>query len=312
MAKKKLYVGVDVSKNQLDVAANNNVTFSASNDEKGLSKLLKWLKKRKPTLIVIEATGGYELFAHITLAEKYPVSLVNPRQVRNFAKSMNLLAKTDKLDAHVLCMFGERVQPEPSPKPDEKMIELASLVRRRRQLVAARAAEKNRMELAKGSVKESIERIIDLLTAEIDEIQRQLSDLIDNSPELKAKVEHLRQVPGIAEIVASSLITELPELGTLNRREIAALLGVAAFNMDSGKFQGKRCIWGGRSGPRSMLYMAALSAKQFNPVIKKYYERLISKGKPFKVVMIACVRKLLVILNAMLRDKTEWNPQVCP
>lgn len=307
--KNPVYVGIDVSKAQLDIGVRpTNERWQVENSLEGIEELVKKLVKFAPALIVLEATGGYEMAAAATLAGAgLPVAVVNPRQVRDFAKSLGRLAKTDKIDAQVLARFGEAVRPEPRALPDEQTQQLQALLTRRRQIIEMLVAEKNRMRLAHKGVMAGLTEHIAWLEKRLDELDKDLHDLLKNSPIWREKDDLLRSVPGVGPVLATTLLAELPELGLLNRKKIAALVGVAPFNCDSGKMHGKRAIWGGRASVRAVLYMATLSATRCNPVIRTFYDRLIQAGKEAKVALTACMRKLLTILNTMIHNHTPWK-----
>ena len=303
-------VGIDVAKHTLDLALlPGDQRPTLDYDEQGLQQLLRTLPEPGSCLIVVEATGGYQrrVVAELVSAG-HQVAVVNPRQVRDFARGMGILAKTDRLDALVIARFGQHVRPRTIAQRPEKQEELAQLVVRRRQLVDLRTAEKNRREtVVSPSVKKSIQQVLDLLNKQIDRIDKQLLALVDSDDEWRHKAGIVSSVPGVGPVTSASLLAELPELGRLNRQEISALVGLAPFNRDSGRFQGKRAIWGGRASVRSVLYMAALTARRCNPVLRAFADRLEHAGKPFKVVLTACMRKLLVILNTMIRSNTHWT-----
>ena len=305
------YIGIDVSKATLDVASlPNGESWTVTNDDLGLAELTPQLVALGPALIVLEATGGFEMLAAITLAKAgLPIAVVNPRQVRDFAKAMGKLAKTDALDAGILAEFAQRVRPEPRPLPDEAAQLLDSLLTRRRQLVDMLTAEKNRLGFARGPVKRDINRHIRWLEKRLADVDGDLQDAIAASPLYQAKADLLRSVPGVGPVTTLTLIATLPELGHLSRHQIAALVGVAPLNRDSGTLRGKRMVWGGRAPVRAVLYMAALVGIKHNPVLRVFYERLRAAGKPFKVAVTACMRKLLTILNAMLHQNRRWDPQ---
>jgi transposase len=308
------YVGIDVSKAQLDVALLPSAEcWREPNDEAGIARLTQRLHDFSPALIVLEATGGLErpLTAALVQAQ-LPVAVVNPRQVRDFARATGQLAKTDRIDAAVLALFAERVRPEVRELADEALQELDALMTRRRQLLEMITAEHNRSLVAPRPVQKRIQKHVDWLKRELAGVDADLDQAIQSSPAWRAKENLLRSVPGVGPVLSRTLIAELPELGTLNRREIAALVGVAPLNRDSGSLRGQRIIWGGRASVRAALYMAAVSSTRFNPVIRTFYQRLRDKGKPAKVALVACMRKLLVILNSMLRSGTAWCPQVAP
>ena len=307
-----IFVGIDVSKNQLDYALRPGNTFgSVDNNAEGISELVGKFKKVKPRLIVLESTGGLETEVVIALAlENLPVVVVNPRQVRDFARSTGELAKTDRIDAHTQAHFAEAIRPPIRPLPDEQTRRLLALASRRRQIIGMLVAEKNRIHTAHKHTEQRILEHIAWLEKELQDIDSDLRSAIESSPVWREKDERLRCVPGVGSVVSITLLVELPELGQLNRKQIAALVGVAPLNKDSGGAHGKRIIWGGRAAVRKMLYMAALSAIRCNPVIRKFYERLIAAGKPAKVALVACMRKLLTILNAILKNKSSWNPNI--
>ena len=303
-------VGIDVSKARLDVAVRPSAEhFSVANDEEGHKQLRRRLLKLKPERIVLEPTGGYETqIVHALVAAKLPVAVVNARQVRQFAQATGRLAKTDRLDADVLAHFAEAIRPEIRETPDEKLLELEALVNRRRQLVDMRAAEMKRKQTAPKSVHSNIEEVIEFLDRQLADIDDDMQKLIKQTPAWREADDLLQSVPGVGPVLASTLTALVPELGKLDRKEIASLIGVAPFNRDSGAHAGKRTTWGGRAPVRAVLYMAANSARRFNPVIASMYDRLVSNGKPAKVALVACMRKLLTILNAMKRDSRTWSP----
>jgi transposase len=307
-----MFVGIDVSKATLDVALRpEEETWSVSNDTKGIAKLVKTLGKRQPALIVVEATGGYEMSAVVALVEAgLAVAVVNPRQTRDFAKAIGRLAKTDRVDAKMLAHFAEAVQPEPRTLPDEETRALQALVIRRRQLLEMQVSERNRLHQAHQSQKASLESHIEWLEQELNQINEQIRAILQNNAVWREKDDLLRSVPGVGPVLSCTLLAELPELGVLNRKQIAALVGVAPFNNDSGKKKGTRSVWGGRASVRCALYMGALSASQHNPIISAFYQRLIQAGKPSKVALTACMRKLLTILNSMASHGTHWQPNL--
>lgn len=302
-------VGIDVSKENLDVyLLPSGLQKSFPNSERGCSDLAAWISAEAPSRVVMESTGGLELLAvSILSAALLPVVVVNPRQVRDFAKACGLLAKTDALDAKIIALFAQKIEPEIRPLKDEMAQTLHALVARRRQLVDMQTAEKNRLSLATRPVRKGIEKHIAWLEQQIASVDEDISRFIQSSPIWKAKENILTSVKGIGSVTAATLLAALPELGTVPRQKIGALVGVSPFNRDSGKFRGKRSIWGGRAAIRSVLYMAALSASQHNPVIRAFYQRLKQAGKPHKVALTACMRKLLTILNAMIRDNKCWD-----
>lgn len=262
--------------------------------------------------MVVEATGGYErqLVAELAAAGHH-VSVVNPRQVRDYARSRGILAKTDRIDARVIALFGQHVHPRPLAEVHEKQGELSQFVTRRRQLVELRTAEMNRREApVSKEVRKSIQFVIDTLNKELKRVDQAILALVESDDDWKGKSDVLQSTPGVGQTTAATLLSDLPELGRLSRAKIAALVGVAPLNRDSGTMRGKRSIWGGRATVRSALYMATLSAQRYNPIIKTFAERLAARGKPKKQIIVACMRKLLVILNTMLKTNTPWNPKL--
>ena len=266
----------------------------------------------QPVLIVLEATGGYQRTLAAALAsDGLPVAVVNPRQVRDFARATGQLAKTDAIDAKMLALFAERIRPEVRPLPEAEQQALAALVARRRQLLEMLQAERNRLSMAHKAVQDELRAHIRFLEKRLDKANRALQEAIEASPIWRAKEDLLRSVPGVGPVLSATLLAELPELGRLSGREIAALVGVAPFNRDSGTLRGQRCIWGGRVSVRCALYMGTLVAVRHNPVLRRFYEQLLGRGKAKKVALVACMRKLLVILNAMMKTQTHWNPDFC-
>lgn len=310
MEQDPVYVGIDVSKAQLDIAVRpSNEAWSVSNDDAGRKPLVSRLKALGPALVVLEATGGYELpMVTALVVGEMPVAVVNPRQIRDFAKAYGILAKTDALDAAVLALFGEVVKPTPRQLKDAETQLLTSMVNRRNQLVGMMVAEKNRLSgKAMASVHHPrIKAHIDWLEEEVADIDEHLKEAIMESPVWREKDDLLRTVPGVGPQLSVTLLAHLPELGTLDRRKIAALVGVAPYNRDSGKMRGKRTVYGGRIKLRASLYMATLAATRCNPAIRDFYQRLLAAGKPKKVALTACMRKLLIILNSMLKHRTYW------
>jgi transposase len=308
---KHQFVGLDVAKDRVDVHLRpTGEAFTVAQDEAGLTVLLKRLRPLTPTLIALEATGGYEATVAATLASAgFPVAIVNPRQIRDFARATGLLAKTDALDARVIAHFAEAVRPTPRPLPDAQAARLGELVARRRQLVDMLGAETNRRRLTRDRV---LQRRIDAhlawLKRALQELEDDLHTTLRASPLWRATENLLTSAPGVGPVTASTLIAELPELGQLDRRRIAALVGLAPFNHDSGTLRGRRSIRGGRSPVRHVLYMATLTAVRRNPVLATFYQRLRTTGHPAKVALVAAMRKLLTILNAMLRDHRPWQP----
>jgi transposase len=304
----ELFVGIDVSKATLDVAVSTGASRQVVNDDPGIATLVAELAHLQPTLVVLEATGGYQAAVVAALVVRgIPVAVVNPRQVRDFAKALGKLAKTDAVDAQVLMRFAQSVRPEPRQPLDEHTLALDALLTRRRQVVEMLTAERNRLAQSVRRVRPSIEATIEFLRKQLSDINDDLDSAIRHSPVWREKEDLLRSVPGVGRIVATTLLCELPELGRLNRKEVAALVGVAPFNRDSGTLRGRRSIWGGRASVRSALFMAVVSASRFNPVIRSFYERLRAAGKLKKVALVACMRKLLTILNSMMRDSRPWQ-----
>jgi transposase len=307
----EIFVGIDVSKGSLDVAIHEqDETYRVGNDDVGISELVKRMKELKPTLIVLEPTGGFEMLVVAELMHAgLPVVVVNAKRVRDFAKATGRLAKTDKLDAKVLAHFAAAIRPPVrDPRSDEEE-QMTALLTRRRQVVDMLTVEKNRLVTVRAKMRTDIEAHVDWLTKSLEDLDREIEEFVKGSPIWKDKDTLLQSVPGVGRVTSATMLGMLPELGKLNRQEIAALVGVAPVNKDSGKKQGKRRVYGGRADVRSVLYMAALSAKKFNPVIKKFYDRLIHQGKEKKVALTACMRKLLVILNAMMRKNEPWRYQ---
>lgn len=306
-----VYVGIDVSKRRLDVASRPaGKPWQVANDAAGIAALVTQLQALAPALVVLEPTGGLERAVAASLATAgLAVAVVNARQVRDFAKATGRLAKTDQVDAAVLAHFGEAIRPEPRPLPDAQARALAALVERRWQLVAMRVAERNRLAAAPPlAVRGRLEAHIAWLTAELAEVEGEIDTALRESPVWQERETLLRSVPGVGPTIAKALVAELPELGTLDEKPLAALVGVAPHARDSGSLRGRRIIWGGRARVRSMLYMAALVGSRFNPVLKAFYQRLLAAGKPKKLALIACAHKLLTILNAILARKTPWRP----
>ncbi len=307
----RIFVGVDVAKAQLDVHVHPSAErFQVARDDAGLSELAARLQRVGPVLVVLEATGGYEITAAAALGSAgLPVAVVNPRQIRDFARATGTLAKTDALDARMMALFAEAVQPPVRPLPTEQARALGELVARRRQLIEMLGAERNRhAQVRDGGLQRRIATHIRWLTKAVAELDAALNDTIRSSPIWREKDNVLQSAPGIGGVTVFTLIADLPELGSLDRRRIAALVGVAPLNRDSGQWRGRRMIAGGRPTVRSVLYMATLTATRFNPVIAHFYQRLVAAGRPKKVALTAAMRKLLTILNAMLRDHRPWQP----
>lgn len=304
----EMYVGIDVSKANLDVAVSpSGQQWDFINDDNGIDQAVSCLQELSPTLVVLEATGGIELPVAASLgAVGIPVAVINPRQARDFAKATGQLAKTDDLDAHSLAHFAAAVRPTPRALPDATAQGFAAILTRRRQLVEMLTAEKNRLFAARKSVRGRIQAHISWMEQELNDTNDDLDRTIRRSPLWREKDSLLQSVPGVGPVLSRTLLAQLPELGTLNRKQVAALVGVAPLNRDSGKYRGKRTVWGGRSAVRMVLYMATLSATRSNPVIEAFYNRLCAAGKPKKVALTACMRKLLIILNAMLKHRKSW------
>ena len=307
----QVFVGIDVSKAHLDVAVwEGGEAWRVGNDEEGIHEVVEQMKELSPTLIVVEATGGLEvaLVAESGFAG-LPVAVVNPKRVRDFARSTGQLAKTDKLDAKVLAHFAQAVRPEVRPLRTEEEEQLAGLVIRRRQVVDMIISEKNRRCTTRPHLRERLDKHIEWLQEELKALDEEIEQFIKGSPMWKEKQELLQSAPGVGPVTSATLLAQLPELGELSGRKISALVGVAPVNKDSGKKRGKRRVFGGRAPVRRTLYMATLSATKSNPVIRAFYERLLARGKEKKVALTACMRKLLVILNAMIRHRKPWQPQ---
>ena len=306
------YIGIDIAKAELEVCAlQANQRWTVPNDEAGRQRLAERVVALGESLVVLEATGGLELSVVSSLlgAGLRAVVVINPRQVRDFAKATGRLAKTDRIDAELIARFGQAVQPAPRPFKDAQARELDALVNRRRQLVEMLVAERHRLSRAPTAVSGDLKAHIRWLERRLERADSDLQRLIEQSPVWRAKEQLLRTVPGVGPTTARSLIAQLPELGALNRREIAALVGVAPFNRDSGTLKGKRTTWAGRAAVRTVLYMATLAATRFNPVIRTFYQRLVAAGKAKKVALVACMRKLITILNVMVKSAQPWNPQ---
>jgi transposase len=306
-----IFVGIDVSKDQLDVHVRpSDQAFAVARDGKGLEVLVDRLRAMAPQLIAIEATGGFETIAAAALAgAALPIVIVNPAQVRHFAQAVGKRAKTDPLDAEVIARFAEAVKPQARPVPDAQARLLGELVARRRQIIEMMTAERQREQRAAiARVRKGILRHIRMLEKELADIDNEIGTLVRGSPAWREKEDLLVTFPGIGNILARTLLAEIPELGSLSRREIASLAGVAPFTRQSGRWKGKSMIAGGRAPVRAALYMAALSASSWNPPLKRFYQRLLAAGKPKMLALIAVARKILIILNAMLRDRKQWQP----
>jgi transposase len=303
-----VFVGIDVAQARLDIATRPGVPFSVPHHEAGIATVVEQMRQLAPTLIVLEATGALETALTSALVEAaLPVVVANPRQIRDFAKAAGHLAKTDRLDAEILARFAEVMRPTPRPLPDAEARALAAVWARRRQLVEMLTAEKNRLLTAPSTIRKSLRAHIAWLERELAHTDTALAEAIQRSPVWREKEQWLRSVPGVGPVLTSTLLAHLPELGTLTHKQIAALVGVAPFNRDSGTRRGKRTVWGGRAHVRAVLYMNAIVAARFNPVIRIFYQRLCRAGKAKKVALTACMRKLLVILNAMLKHRTPWH-----
>lgn len=305
-------IGIDVSKDSFDVFIYETSLHKKFEMNKGhIRKAMSWIKKHKPTLIVLEATGGYErtLVAELATA-KLPVVVSNPRQIRDFAKATGKLAKTDKIDSAVIAHYAAVIMPEVRPLLSKQEQKLSELISRRRQLVEIRAVEKNHKEHAYlPEISMSIETVIQKLTTEIENIENMITDIISSDPDMKNKIDRISSVPGVGKTTAAVLLADLPELGTLNRRQIAALVGLAPMNRDSGQFRGKRMTGSGRKSVRTALFMTTLAVTQFNPLLKTFYKHLVEQGKPKMVAIVAVMRKLIIILNSMLKNNESWRLQ---
>lgn len=309
MGKPLVFVGIDVAQATLEVAVRpSGDAWQVANDEIAFGNLVERVRQLKPSLIVLEATGGIHLPVVAALAAaKLPVVAVNPRQARDFAKATGKLAKTDRIDAQVLAHFADAVRPEVRPLPDAATQELAVLVARRRQLMEMRVAEQNRSRGTPARIRAQIHEHVEWLNRQIDELDREIGQRLRSSPAWRERDELYRSTPGVGPVLSATLLADLPELGTLPNKQIAALVGLAPFNQDSGKKRGHRVIWGGRASIRAALYMATLVATRRNPVIQAFYQRLLAMHKPKKVALTACMHKLLTILNAMARRQTPWS-----
>ena len=312
------YVGVDVSKKRLDVAVRRGgireETFEVANDQTGIDEILARLAGARPALVVIESSGGLERAVATTLAkERLAVAVVNPRQARDFARATGRLAKTDRLDAEGLARFAEAVRPQPRALPDEETLLLGEILDRRRQIVSMLTAENNRLAtVGSEPVRKRTRAHVRWLQKELGRADRDLEEAVQASETWRENETLLRSVPGVGPVLARTLLAELPELGTLSHRRLSALVGVAPFNRDSGALRGRRAVWGGRARVRGVLYMGALVATRHNQNIREFYERLVAAGKPKKVALVACMRKLLAILGAILRHRSPWRPDHAP
>jgi len=304
----EMFVGIDVAKRRLDYAyGGQRGSAQVSNDEAGIAQLVQDLTARPVSLVVVEATGGLELpLVAALLQAGVPTAIANPRQVRDFAKGLGQLAKTDQIDCHLLAQFAQMVRPRVYVLPDAQSQALTALLARRRQVIEMLTSERNRLSSTHVSQRERVSAHIDWLAQELADLNEDLDQAIRDTPAWKAKDEQLRSAPGVGPVLASALISDVPELGQLNRHQIAALIGVAPFNQDSGQMRGRRRIWGGRADVRGLLYMATLSATRCNAPIRAFYLRLVGAGKPRKVAVVACMRKFLTMLNAMIKHGTHW------
>ncbi len=314
MMEEAVCIGVDVAKSTLDMAVTNSEEARQFvNDDKGIGQAVSYIAGLKPAMIILEATGNLEMpLAAALQADRLPVVVINPRQVRDFARATGALAKTDTIDARILALFGARVKPEIRPLPNKNARDMRSLLTRRRQLVEMLTSEHNRLFQTHEDIRLGVEAHIKWLEEALSDINDDLERRIKRSPSWLEKDNLLKSVPGVGKVVSSTILIELPELGSLNRRKIAALVGVAPLNRDSGTMRGRRTVWGGRAKLRSTLYMAALVASRRNPIIAAFYQRLVNAGKAKKVALVACMRKLLTILNAMMRTMTAWQPEPIP
>jgi transposase len=310
--RQEVHVGIDVSKRTLDVCLlPQGESFVLTNDQEGVDQLLSHLEGVSPELVVLEATGRFERLAATAIASAgIAVAVVNPRQARDFAKAIGQLAKTDKIDAFVLARLARAVEPSPSVLPDAEAQALQAILARRRQLLSMLTAENNRLQMAReGALAKRIRAHMKWLEKEISRTDSDLEEAIEASASFKENESLLRSVPGVGPVLARTLLAELPELGKLTHKRLCALVGVAPFNRDSGQRRGKQEVWGGRASVRTALYMGTLVATRHNPTIKEFYERLLAAGKPKKVALVACMRKLLTTLNALMRDRAVWR---CP
>lgn len=311
MRSASVFAGIDVSKAQLDMALRPEGRFTVTNDEAGSATVVERLQGTPPIVVVVEATGKLEVpLASALAAAQVPVAVVNPRQVRDVAKASGLLAKTDLLDAQILARFAEVMRPEPRPLADEQTQALAAILARRRQLIEMLTAEKNRLSAGSNPVRKSLRAHIAWLERELAHTDTNLAHAIRESPVWREKDDLLRSAPGVGPVLATTLLAELPERGALDRKQIAALVGVAPLNRDSGTLRGKRTIWGGRAQVRAVLSMAAVVAARCNPVIRAFFQRVLAAGKAKKVALTAWMRKLLTILNAMMKHRTPWHTQL--
>jgi len=306
----QVFVGIDVAKAHLDVHVRpSGEAFTVPRDGESVASLADRLKALSPIVVVLEATGGFETIVAATLGGAgLPMAVINPRQIRAFARAIGQLAKTDALDAAVIARFAESVKPEPRPLADEQTRILSELVARRRQLVEMMTAERNRRpRLSRKHLIKALDRHLAMLQKDLSEIEREIDTTIRGTPIWREREELMTSVPGVGPTLARTLLADVPELGTLDRKQIAALIGVAPLNWDSGTYRGRRTTWGGRSKVRAVLYMAALVASRHNPTLKSFYQRLVRAGKAKKLALVAVMRKLLTILNAIIRDQIPWQ-----
>ena len=310
MGDEQVYVGIDVSKSHLDIAVlPTEESWRVNNDEADIEQLVVRFGELEPELVMMEASGSYEMpLAAALQVAGLPVRVVNPRQARDFAKATGKLAKTDSIDAAVLAHFAEAVKPQPRALPDKETRDLAAILARRSQLTGMLTAERNRLSRAPRPLRRRLKAHINWLHKELSRTDDDLRSAVKGSPMWAARDQILTSTPGVGEVVSFTLLADLPELGSLNRKEIATLVGVAPLNRDSGAFRGKRIVWGGRARVRRALYMGALVATRHNPVIRDFYHKLCAAGKPKKLALVACMRRLLLILNCMVRDGHRWDP----
>ena len=303
------FVGIDVAKSSMEVTVHEaNEHWTYANNEYGLSKLAAKMKRLSPRLIVMESTGGYDINIAAELQSRgFAVAVVNPKHIRDFARSVGILAKTDILDAIVIARYAATIQPPARALPPEETKQLGDVLMRRRQIIGMLTAEKNRSYQASSVVSARIKEHILWLEKELDEINHELKKKVEDNPEWKDKNDIIQSVPGVGPNLAFTLLADFPELGTLNRKQIASLSGVAPYNRDSGRMRGKRSAWGGRATVRNAAYMSVMVAVRYNPLLKAFFTRLVASGKAYKVAIVACMRKLLCILNTMLRNHTTWN-----
>ena len=310
-APQQCFICIDVAKDWLDVATHpSGETWRVAHTREALAALVLRLLALEPALITLEASGGYEALATALLGEAgLPVAVVNPRPVRDFARSQGILAKTDRLDARVIARYGQVAEVTPQPPTAAEDRDLAALTARRRQVVQMRTAELQRRHLARSIVVTRIERMVAVLNAKLADLDREITRRVGQSPHWQQREQLLRTVPGVGPTLSLTLLADLPELGTLDKKAIAALVGLAPLAHDSGRRHGPRSCWGGRAHVRTALYMPTVAALRANPVIRAFYNRLVAQGKPKKVALVACMHKLLTILNAIVRHQTPWNPQ---